>query len=501
MKKIFIKAMAGLMLTVSATSCGDKFLDTDIYDGTDNETLLATPDGVGVALNGAYYRLSQYYFAGNYATTLGDISSDIIYWNATNSHQNASYQFNYLDTYYGFEYIWVYGYKVIDNAARVLQTAKELMPSFPDYESDLYQYQAEAYALRAYAMLVLTNTFGHQVKVNGQDFSNELGVSIVDTPVPEFQNVKRSSVGECYTQILNDLNASIAAFDAADQYSRSYEVFTPASVYGLMARVKLYLEDYSGALAAATKALELAGITELATTASAYENLYATTWSNKESLFYLALDTKTNWSANSCGTLFTTYCYGPSPYLVSLYGDEDVRTSIMYWTNQAGTAYVNYGAATPWYGGGKFGQGSFNSVEGGNPAYQTNYLINAPEMFLIQAEANIQLNNETAAKKALLTVAMRDNAITSVEDLPSGKAAIMDFIKDERARELFQEGHRLWDLRRWGKTANLYAYGAPALNYQIEDANMSDIIFPIPQSEINAGYGIEQTPGWANTRP
>ncbi len=493
--------MAGLMLTVSATSCGDKFLDTDIYDGTDNETLLATPDGVGVALNGAYYRLSQYYFAGNYATTLGDISSDIIYWNATNSHQNASYQFNYLDTYYGFEYIWVYGYKVIDNAARVLQTAKELMPSFPDYESDLYQYQAEAYALRAYAMLVLTNTFGHQVKVNGQDFSNELGVSIVDTPVPEFQNVKRSSVGECYTQILNDLNASIAAFDAADQYSRSYEVFTPASVYGLMARVKLYLEDYSGALAAATKALELAGITELATTASAYENLYATTWSNKESLFYLALDTKTNWSANSCGTLFTTYCYGPSPYLVSLYGDEDVRTSIMYWTNQAGTAYVNYGAATPWYGGGKFGQGSFNSVEGGNPAYQTNYLINAPEMFLIQAEANIQLNNETAAKKALLTVAMRDNAITSVEDLPSGKAAIMDFIKDERARELFQEGHRLWDLRRWGKTANLYAYGAPALNYQIEDANMSDIIFPIPQSEINAGYGIEQTPGWANTRP
>ena len=501
MKNIFIKAMAGLMLTVSATGCGDKFLDTDIFDGTDSETILATPDGIAVALNGAYYRLSQYYFAGNYATTIGDLSSDIIYWNANNSHQNASYQFNYLDTYYGFEYIWVYGYKVIDNVARVIENSKKLLAEYPQSEAELNQYMAEAYALRAYSMFILTNTFGHQIKVAGQDFSNALGVAIVDTPIPEFQNISRSTVGECYAQILSDLNASIAAFEAAQQYSRSGEVFTPASVYGLMARVKLYLEDYNGALEAATNALNMAGIKELATTVSAYESLYATTYSNNESLFYLALDAKTNWSANSCGTLYTTYCYGPSPYLISLYSDEDVRTSIMYWTNQAGTAYVNYGATTPWFGGGKYGQGSFNAVGGGNPACQTNYLINAPEMFLIQAEANIQLNKEDDAKKALLTVAMRDNAITSISDLPSGKTEIMEFIQDERARELFQEGHRFWDLRRWGKKANLYAYGAPSIQYQITDANMSDIIFPIPQSEINAGYGIEQTPNWASVRP
>lgn len=31
-------------------------------------------------------------------------------------------------------------------------------------------YMAEAYALRGYAQLLLTNIYGHQIKVNGQDF-------------------------------------------------------------------------------------------------------------------------------------------------------------------------------------------------------------------------------------------------------------------------------------------------------------------------------------------
>ncbi len=268
-----------------------------------------------------------------------------------------------------------------------------------------------------------------------------------------------------------------------------------------MARTKLYLEDWAGAADAAKNALSAAGISSVASTEAAYDALYQSTYSNSESLFYLALDVKTNWSANSCGTLYTTYNYSPSPYLMSLYGENDIRTSIFNWTVEGGTEYAPYGATTPIFGGGKFGFGNFDQVRGGNPAVQTTYLINAPEMFLIQAEAAVKQNDVNTAKAALFTVAKRNQDITSVNDLPGTADALMSFIQDERARELFQEGHRLWDLRRWGKTTNLYAYDAPNVNYMFKNIVVSDVILPIPDSEINAGFGVEQTPNWAATRP
>ncbi len=502
MKNIFIKALAGVMLTAGATSCGDKFLETDIYNDVDLDTGLSTPTSIGYALNGAYYRLSQYYFSGNYANNIGDIMSDITYWNGKTNHFNSLYSCTYVDTDIYLSYIWQDGYKVVDNSARILKAIDELLPEANAADAaELQRYKAEAHALRAYAMLYMTNIYGHQVKVNGQDFSNELGVVVVNEPVEAFAEVKRNSVGECYTQILSDLNASLTAFQAAGEWSNEKVVFTPASVYGVMARTKLYLEDWAGAADAAKNALSAAGISSVASTEAAYDALYQSTYSNSESLFYLALDVKTNWSANSCGTLYTTYNYSPSPYLMSLYGENDIRTSIFNWTVEGGTEYAPYGATTPIFGGGKFGFGNFDQVRGGNPAVQTTYLINAPEMFLIQAEAAVKQNDVNTAKAALFTVAKRNQDITSVNDLPGTADALMSFIQDERARELFQEGHRLWDLRRWGKTTNLYAYDAPNVNYMFKNIVVSDVILPIPDSEINAGFGVEQTPNWAATRP
>lgn len=107
MKNIFAKALGvAAVAAMTMTSCGDSFLDTDIYDAVDMEGALDNANRVELALNGTYYRFSQYYFAGNYATVTPDIASDITYWNGSNSHQNAMYQFNYLDTEYSMLYIW-----------------------------------------------------------------------------------------------------------------------------------------------------------------------------------------------------------------------------------------------------------------------------------------------------------------------------------------------------------------------------------------------------------
>lgn len=488
MKNIFIKAMAGLLLATSAVSCGDKFLDTKIYNGIDLDTGLNSVSNIGNALNGCYYRLFTYYFAGNYATMIGDIGSDLSYWNTKTSHFNDINQFTYQPTTSYLTNIWNYGYKVIDNSSRVIKACNELSENATASEKEeLSLYKAEALSLRAYATLVLTNIFGHQIKVNGQDFSNELGVVTVDEPIQAYAEVERATVGACYAAIVKDLTDAIALYNAVGD-NQDLFVFGKASACGLLARTYTYMENWAGARQAAADALAESGITSLTYSPTAYKALFNGGASNVESMFALAITNSTNWSANSCGTLFSSYGYTPTPYLLSLYGENDCRRSIISITVDD--------ANIPTYGAGKFGAYAY-----GNPAYATNYLINAPEMFLIQAEAYLNEGNVTEAQKALFVVAHRNPDIAAATDLPSDAAGLKTFLMEERARELFQEGHRLWDLRRWNKTTGLAAVEYPAIKWLIQPTQLGDFVFPIPEAEINAGFGVVQTPSWESVRP
>lgn len=491
MKNIFIKALAGVMLTVGVSACGDKFLETNIYNGIDIDTGLNSVNNIGSALNGVYYRLYYYGFAGNYATNFGDVASDITYFNRKTQHFQDIYTFTYMPTSSYLTAIWNYGYKVVDNSSRVIKACNELYSDATSSEQEyLTLYKSEALALRAYATLTMTNVFGHQIKVNGQDFSSEMGVVVVDEPIQAYAEVARNSVGECYAAIVSDLKAAIAGFEAVGDREDLF-VIGEAATWGLLARTYLYMENYSEAITAAQKAISISGITTLTYDAKEYKALFNGGASNTESMFALAITASQNWSANSSGTLYTTYGYMPTPYLISLYAPTDVRTSIM------GFEPPKADDNTPWYLGGKYG-----AYGTGNSANATNYLINAPEMFLIQAEANLKGNpsNEAAAKAALIVVAKRNTAIASVSDLPSGDA-LMSFIQDERARELFQEGHRLWDLRRWNKATNLVAEQFPDISFFYNDVHLSDLVYPIPEAEINTGFGVVQNPNWASVRP
>lgn len=478
-------------MLASMASCGDKFLETDIYHGVDVDEGLASPTSVGYALNGVYYRLFQYYYAGNYATMIGDIASDITYWNQNTQHFNDIYTFSYLENNSYLLYIWNYGYKVVDNAARVIRACEILMPDATEEEQELLSlYEAEARCLRAYATLNMANIFCHQVKVNGQDYSSMPGLVVVNEPIVAYSHVERSTLGETYAQIIDDLTIATELFgEVGDQGELYY--FNEAAAYGLLARANMYLENWSAAASAAKTAISVSGITELAYTDDEYMELYEGDDTNWESMFALAINSVKNWSANSCGTLFTTYGYSNSPYLYSIYGADDVRTSLLYFSELGAGEW----SSTSVFSGGKFYFG------GGNTAYATNYLINAPEMFLIEAEAYANMNQVSDAANALLVVAKRNNAITSVSDLPSTSTGILDFLKEERARELFQEGFRLWDLRRWNAQGNFYAIQAPDIKFQITTNKTGDIVLPIPSREVNSGYGVTQNEGWAATRP
>ena len=62
----------------------------------------------------------------------------------------------------------------------------------------------------------------------------------------------------------------------------------------------------------------------------------------------------------------------------------------------------------------------------------------------------------------------------------------MSFIKDERARELFQEGMRLYDLRRWNERVSVYANSAPAIKFTYTNYEISNLVFLVQKSTLDS---------------
>lgn len=138
-----------------------------------------------------------------------------------------------------------------------------------------------------------------------------------------------------------------------------------------------------------------------------------------------------------------------------------------------------------------------------DPSSRPVVLFRFSEIYLIAAEAAYKLNDLTTAanminvlrtRAAYRTIGMPANAVANMQIAPA--QVTLDFILDERTRELYGESLRWWDLTRTQsliRRVKLYnAEAAP---------NIQDFMTlrPIPQTEINLvtqGPPIQQNPGF-----
>jgi len=130
----------------------------------------------------------------------------------------------------------------------------------------------------------------------------------------------------------------------------------------------------------------------------------------------------------------------------------------------------------------------YGSLQGGLTTFRDIYQIRLAETYLIRAEAYMRSGNLTLAVGDINAVRERSQASAiGPEDLD------IDFILDERARELPFEENRLATLMRLGKLVertNKYNGTFDYYDYQN--------LWPIPQSEIekNTEAVLEQNPGY-----
>jgi hypothetical protein len=125
-------------------------------------------------------------------------------------------------------------------------------------------------------------------------------------------------------------------------------------------------------------------------------------------------------------------------------------------------------------------------------------LIRYSEVLLIASEAAMMLNQNDKALKYINEVRTRARMCgpagnTTPANL-TGTVTLDDIIHERRV-ELYQEGHRYFDLVRWN-LATKYLNHTTADGYQVIYESPKNDFLPLPQKEINSNKNLKQYPGW-----
>lgn len=469
MKSFKLLAISAV-LTMGLASCGDEYFDVRMDQNKTSETAFTTAQDVKNGMIGAYYALGNYRFYGRNVVALGDMASDLATASASSGHFVSLNQYSINDTDDDLYDTWNYGYKVIDRCVRTLNGAKIILEAGVTEEEkhNINSYISQCYALRALATFYLTNLFG--LPYQPDQSNSQLGIILIkDKPYTINDEVHRSSVADCYAQMLSDIAEAKAHYAGEGEMNGSAQFyFNLAAIYALEARVNLFMGNYEKAKQAAEAALEERGSEGIE--ASEYASMWQSNAISPEDILTITKTTDDNLSANALNTLYGSYKGSVSDALKAAFAEGDVRAEVL---SLPQFKYVGLA---------------------GDKAVSNIPVFRVSEMYLIIAECDTRLGNIDDAKEALFFTAKRNPAIKSSDDLPATKDEIISFINDERVRELYLEGHRWFDARRQGLKLNVN-------NGVFKNFDVAKFVYPIPADEINANFGTEQNEGWEDNLP
>jgi hypothetical protein len=138
-----------------------------------------------------------------------------------------------------------------------------------------------------------------------------------------------------------------------------------------------------------------------------------------------------------------------------------------------------------------------------NNSFRDQYMCRLAETYLLRAEAYLGKNNRNAAAADINVVRAR------AQTMPVDASEVdIDYLLDERLRELYYEEMRMVTLCRMGKLADRtrkYNVTYTDKNGQVYESTGTSIqdyhnLWPVPFSEIerNTEAKLEQNPGYTN---
>lgn len=387
-------------------------------------------------------------------------------------------------------------------------------------EDEKNNVKAQALALRGYYYFQLVNFFGAPYNYD----KKADGVPLKLTSALGSQELPRNSVEEVYTQVLEDLKEAERLYKSLPedmQFKRNGRTSLPM-VQLLLSRVYLYMENWPEAAKYAQQVIDnknfsLADLnTFISTQAEAYYN-FATQecpetiwvfgsvrgyWSDLDIMMKQEVVDK--WGDTYS---YSFYFLNASSDLVSRYLDNDLRktkslVSEVYLDKQTYKG-VATGAYLP------FGKFAISKNSYGVPQVMTTsgqgyfaHTFRLSEAYLNLAEASVLREDEDGTVTALEALNdLREKRYENCTPL-SGLTgdALLEKVREERRLELCFEGHRWFDLRRYGMPAITHDWkvsdgegGKIVTRYTLQEKDPFYTL-PIPEYIMEMNRALTQNP-------
>ena len=488
MKNIYntiLKMTAVIAVAFGLNSCLEKLPGDYILE----EEAMQTLSDAEQTLTGIYTAYMSSALYSGYLTLCPDIQSDLVYAVQGNSNQYGTHWlWDIRSTNSEIEAVYAGLYRVIGRCNFYLDQVDKLRSSQTDDAEIQYldSYTGEVYCARALAYSELIKCFCKAY--DPATAESELGVVLADTYFGE-KPAKRATLKDSYAFVIEDLKKAQELLDEEnDGYDAPY--FTQAAAHAIHARVALYMQDWDAAVEHSTKLIEsdnfaLASARSYATSSQTYLQYMWTNDASFEDIWRIGY-TATSFGGAQ-GSVFLNFTtdyyyyypdYVPAQWVLDLYGSGDARYNAYFAQLQTGYAHqLTWPLLVKYYG---------NESLMSNMIYHVNMPkpLRLAEQYLIRAEAYCRKGNFAKASSDLSTLGQARYVNGGSISVNAGNW--LQTISDERVRELYMEGFRLHDLKRWGQGFQR----TPQSQTQSEGSSMkvdaSDPLFvwPIPNHEI-----------------
>lgn len=590
MKKLIYMAFVGVLI-LGATSCQKNYLDLKPQDQLTDVAYFASPSDFKAYTSGFYGELMGWRspYGGNDIYNHMDVASDLsTYFAFSSDLSRGSIQIPTSDVRYTNAYKWIRSDNIL----------LEKAASYAGNKNDIAQYVSEAYFFRAYAYFSLLKVFGgvpiitKVLDVNSPELKaprnsryevvtqilSDLDKAIANLPIE--QSIPSTDKGRISKWAAEAFKAEVELYEGTWRKYNGTTTDFAGSAGPTSDQTKTFFTD-AGALA--KDVMDNGGYSlwnynsnPLMTNQSSYYlfNLEDagsnpggyTKASNNEFILYGVYDVTLRPGGQNL--THTSQMMTPSREMMDMFlctdGLPPDKSPLFQGYHHVGDEYKNrdlrmlsyIGAAPatvdltkgdPGYGNIKFTTYNYGTYRNANQESPNFPIIRLAEVYLIYAEATFEANGSiTDAQLDASINKLRDRA--GVAHLTNALVAanglnMLNEIRRERTVELYHEGFRFDDLKRWGiaetelnksicgevvgdasyptafrtssgdatsyYTPSVYVWGEEAVptaagvqkcividGKSNRDFTKKDYLWPIPQDQISLNPNLKQNPGY-----